>query len=370
MQRAPAFLVLLVLLLYFGAGTLATRGVLAQEQSDAQERAEPIPREAHISVLLPLQSPTLGRLADAVRRGVLEAHRVHAGAGLPVVILASGEDPYEITQAYERAVQQGARFIIGPLTRTAVSVVASSNLVRVSTLALNAPEGDMPLPYEMYLFGMQVESEARQLARLAAQQGRRRALVVASDSVLSKRLAEAFRTEWVQRGNQVEEEFQYTTDVSSLSKLRDMLTIGSADMVFLALDGKRAKLIRSYLGLSMAIYATSLVHTSDAPLANYELNGVFFVDMPWLLTPDHPAVLSYERPDPAQANIEYQRFYAMGIDAYRIAQDLLRTDSEFQPLDGVTGYITLDHDRRLIREGVAAQFVQGETRVLSDQPTP
>ena len=130
-----------------------------------------------------------------------------------------------------------------------------------------------------------------------------------------------------------------------------MLTIGSADMVFLALDGKRAKLIRSYLGLSMPIYATSLVHTSDAPLANYELNGVYFVDMPWLLTPDHPAVLSYERPDPAQANIEYQRFYALGIDAYRIAQSLLKSDSEFQPLDGVTGYITLDRDRRLRARG-------------------
>ncbi len=358
MQRAPAFLVLLLALLYFGAASVVTRDAGAEEQAGAQG--------PHIAVLLPLQSPTLGRLADAVRRGVLEAHRVHSGAGLPVVIIASGEDPYEITQAYERAVQQGARFVIGPLTRSAVSVVAASNLTTVPTLALNAPETDAPLPYNMYLFGMQVENEARQLARLAAQQGRRRALVVTSDSALSKRLAEAFKAEWVQRGNQIEDEFQYTTDVASLSKLRDALTVGKADMVFLALDGKRAKLIRSYLGLSMPIYATSLVHTTDAPLANYELNGVYFVDMPWLLAPDHPAVLSYERPDPAQANIEYQRFYAVGIDAYRIAQSLLKPDAEFQPLDGVTGLITLDRERRLARDAVPAQFVQGETRVLSD----
>jgi uncharacterized protein len=338
-------------------------------QADAQEQAEPGVQAPYIAVLLPLQSPTLGRVADAVRRGVLEAHRVHAGAGLPVVIVASGEDPYDIIQAYERAVQQGARLIIGPLTRSAVSVVASSNLVSVPTLALNAPETDLPQPYNLYLFGMQVENEARQLARIAAQQGRRRALIVASESPLSKRLAEAFKAEWLLRGNQIEDEFQYTTDTASLSKLRDMLTIGTADMVFLALDGKRAKLIRSYLGLSMPVYATSLVHTSDAPLANYELNGVYFLDMPWLLTPDHPAVLSYERPDPAQANIEYQRFYALGIDAYRIAQSLLKSDSAFQPLDGVTGYITLDYDRRLTREAIPAQFVQGETRVLSDSQT-
>ena len=360
MQRAPAFLVLLLSLLYFGAATLAMREAVAEDE------VAPGAQGPHIAVLLPLQSPTLGRMADAVRRGVLEAHRVHAGSGLPLVILASGEDAYEITQAYERAVRAGARFIIGPLTRSAVSVIASSNLVSVPTLALNAPETDLPLPYNLYLFGMQVETEARQLARLATEQGRRRALIVASDNPLSKRLSEAFRAEWVQRGNRIEDEFQYTTEVASLSKLRDMLTIGSADMVFLALDGKRARLIRSYLGLSMPIYATSLVHTSDAPLANYELNGVHFVDMPWLLTPDHPAVLSYERSDPSQANIEYQRFYALGIDAYRIAQSMLKADSEFQPLDGVTGYITADRDRRLTREGVPAQFVQGETKVLSD----
>jgi uncharacterized protein len=335
----------------------------------AQLQGEPGVQTPYIAVLLPLQSPTLGRVADAVRRGVLEAHRVHAGAGLPVVIVASGEDPYEIIQAYERAVQQGARFIIGPLTRSAVSVVASSNLVSVPTLALNAPETDLPQPYNLYLFGMQVENEARQLARIAAQKGRRRALIVASESPLSKRLAEAFRAEWLLRGNQIEDEFQYTTDTNSLTKLRDMLTIGTADLVFLALDGKRAKLIRSYLGLSMPIYATSLVHTSDAPLANYELNGVFFLDMPWLLTPDHPAVLSYERPDPAQANLEYQRFYALGIDAYRIAQSLLKSDVEFQPLDGVTGYITMEYDLRLTREAIPAQFDQGETRVLSDPQT-
>jgi hypothetical protein len=201
MQRAPAFLVLLLSLLYFGAGTLAMRAAVAQEE------APPSIQGPHIAVLVPLKSPALGRVADAVRRGVLEAQRVHAGTGLPVVVLASGEDPYEIIQAYEGAVRAGARLVIGPLTRSAVSVIASSHLVSVPTLALNAPETDVPLPYNLYLFGMQVEYEARQIAQLAAQQGRRRALLVASESPLSKRLSEAFRVEWTERGNQIEDEF-------------------------------------------------------------------------------------------------------------------------------------------------------------------
>jgi hypothetical protein len=341
-------------------------GVLAMRDVAAQEEAQPLEQEPYLAVLVPLKSQTLGRVADAVRRGVLEAHRVHPSSGLPVRILATGDDPFDVTQAYERAVQTGARIVIGPLTRSAVSALAGSNLISVPTLALNAPEADAPLPLGLYLFGLQVENEARQIAQLAASQGRRRALVVVSDTALSKRLSEAFRQEWTQRGHTIEAEFQHTTDAASLGKLRDALTIGSADMVFLALEARRARLIRSYLGLSMPVYATSMVHTSSAALSNYELNGVYFVDMPWLLTPDHPAVLSYERPDPAQTNLEFQRFYALGIDAYRLAQTLLRSDPQYQPLDGVTGYIMIDRERRLTRELIPAQFLQGQARVLSE----
>jgi len=360
MQRAPAFLILFVSLLYLGAAGVANRVAFAQDKAGAAAKSGP-----HIALLLPLKSAALSRPADAVRRGVLEAQHVHAGAGLPVVILATGDDPFDIAQAYERAVQDGARLVIGPLTRSAVSALAGSNLVSVPTLALNGPEVEVSLPPELHVFGLQLENEAKQIAQIASEKGRRRALVVTSDSMLSKRLTQAFVDEWTRRGNEVVHQFQYTTDPSSLNKLRDMLAIGSADMVFLALDAQRAKLIRSYLGVSMPIYATSLVHTSTETLSNYELNGVLFVDMPWLLSPDHPAVMSYARPDSTQSN-EYQRFYALGVDAYRIAQDMLRPGAEFPPLDGVTGYITMDRDRRFVRELIPAQFVQGETKTLGD----
>jgi outer membrane PBP1 activator LpoA protein len=364
MHRIRVYLICLTALLYLGGARLAIG-----QLPDAREPSGPL-QGPHIAVLLPIKSATVGRVADAVRRGVLEARRVHAGTGLPVVIVATGDDPFDTTQAYERAVQTGAQMVIGPLTRSAVSALASSNLVTVPTLALNAPEVDIPLPANFYLFGLQVENEARQIARMAARQGHRRPLVVVSDSPLSKRLADAFYEEWAILGHQKPEQFAYTTDVDSLTNVRDALAVGSTDMVFLALDARRAKLIRSYLGLSMPVYATSMVNTSTAPLANYELNGVYFVDMPWLLQPDHPAVLSYERPDPAQTTVEFQRFYALGIDAYRIAQALQKPYPDYQPLDGVTGLISIEPDHHLTREAVPALFVGGDIRVLSGGDTP
>jgi outer membrane PBP1 activator LpoA protein len=122
--------------------------------------------------------------------------------------------------------------------------------------------------------------------------------------------------------------------------------------------------MRSYLGLSMPIYATSLVNEGTDTLARLELNGVIFVDMPWLLLPDHPAVLSYGRPADAQT-LEFQRFYALGIDAYRIAQGLIG-GAESALLDGVTGTVSMDRERRFVREPVPAQFTSGEVKLLSE----
>jgi outer membrane PBP1 activator LpoA protein len=358
MQRERFLLLVWLPLLYLGASLVAIGAARAQLHEDGSA--------PHIAVLLPLKSSAFGRPADAVRRGLIEAQRVHPGSGLPLIVHATGDDPFDILQAYERALRDGAKLVIGPLTRSAVSALAGSNLVAVPTLALNAPEVDVVLPANLYLFGLQVENEAKQLAQLAIDQGRRSALVVVSETALSKRISQAFIDEFTRSGGQIAEQFQYTTESGNLMRLRDSIALGGADLAFLALDAQRAKLIRSFLGNALPVYATSLVNTGSDALASVELNGVFFVDMPWLLTPDHPAVLSYARPEQIQATTEAQRFYALGIDAYRLAQELLRPDTEHPPLDGVTGYITLDRDRRLLRELIPAQFLQGQLRVLAE----
>lgn len=359
MQRVPASSLVIVALLYLGCCALANHHAYAQQQG-VKSPDQPGP---HIAVLLPLRSPSVGRQADAVRLGILEAAKVHRGTTLPLVVRATSDESFDVVQAYEDVVRAGAQLVIGPLTRSAVTALAGTVLVTVPTLALSAPEDDSPRPPNLYVFGLQVENEAKQVAQLARQQGRRNAIVVLSETGLSRRLAQAFAEEFMRRGGTIQDQFQSTSDGLNLMKLRDSIANGVGDAIFLALDAPRAKLIRSYLGGTVPIFATSMVHTSAQPLANFELNGVYFVDMPWLLSPDHPAVLSYARQD--QAGLEFQRFYALGIDAYRIAQDLLKPPSNQTPLDGVTGYITLEKDHRYVRELIPAQFSQGEARVLS-----
>jgi len=336
---------------------------LANQDLQAQQPEAPATSSPHVAVLLPIKSPAVGRQADAVRLGILEAAKVHRGTTLPLIVYATSDESFDVMEAYERAVRSGAQLVIGPLTRSAVTALAATQLVNVPTLALNAPEAESVLPPNLYLFGLQLENEAKQVAQLAREKGRR-ALIIGSETALSRRLAQSFADEFAHRGGTVVDQFQYTSDAPVLVKLRDSIAAGISEVIFLALDAQRARLVRSYLGGAQPIFATSLVYVSSEPLANFELNGVYFVDMPWLLSPDHPAVLAYARQP--QTSLEFQRFYALGIDAYRLVQDLLRSTADRVTLDGVTGTISPARDHRFLRESVPAQFNQGETRTLSD----
>jgi uncharacterized protein len=356
MRRQSAFSLLVLTLLYLGACALAMRDAHAQQEPSLS--AGP-----HVAVLLPLKSSAVGRQADAVRLGILEAAKVHRGTTLPIVIYGTGDESFDVVEAYEKATRNGAQLVIGPLTRSAVTSLAATQLVNVQTLALNAPDADSVLPQNLYVFGLQVENEAKQVAQLSREKGRR-ALIIGSETALSRRLAQAYADEFARRGGTVVDQFLYSSDSPVLIKLRDSIAAGISDVIFLALDAQRARQVRSYLGGTQPIFATSLVYVSADPLSNHELNGVYFVDMPWLLSPDHPAVLAYARQ--AQSSLEFQRFYALGIDAYRLAQDLLKPNNGRATLDGVTGTISPARDHRFVRESVPAQFNQGETRTLSD----
>ena len=326
--------------------------------------------QAHIGVVLPLQSSAYGRLAEQVRLGILTASNMASYNALPVKIYSTTGDTRLIVQAYERAVQDGARIIIGPLTRNGVSAVAESTIVAVPTVALNAPDASISLPRQMYVFGLQIETEAEQIARLAFRHGGRKALLVVSEAALSQRIARAFTRQWKSLKGDIADEFIYSTDALALAGLRELLDTTAADVAFLAVNAPRARFIRAYLGTQFPIYATSLVYASSADkLELYDLDGVRFMDMPWLLQEDHPAVMTYLRAPLESSALDEERFYALGIDAFRITQSLLENSTEVPPIDGVTGMITLDERQRFTHQLTPAFFSYGTARLFTQEPS-
>ena len=285
---------------------------------------------------------------------------------LPVVVYSTTDAAKNVIDAYDRAIRAGAQFVIGPLTKNAVQAIATSNAVTVPTLGLSVPDSEVNLPDGMYAFGLQIEGEARQIARVAHSQGKRRAIVITGENALAKRTAQAFMDEWTRSGRLIVDQLAFTTDQGKLKRLRESLAPNNVDAIFLALDGQRARQIRPFLSKTVATYGTSQINSAESTvLGRHDLNGVIFLDMPWMVLPDHPAVLSYPRQVGVFGTFDQERFYAIGIDAWRLAQGLLAESfSTLSPLDGVTGLLSPGQARLFVREPRPVQFVQGTARVL------
>lgn len=314
----------------------------------------------HIALLLPLNSPTFGRPAEAVRNGFLAAAKVQGSEPLPLRVYAVGDDAEQIVASYGTAIEGGARLVVGPLTRNGVTAIAA-HPVQVPTLALNVPNPGTDVPSNLYMLSLQAESEAQQVAQLAFRHGWRKVLVVAADNALMRRIQQAFADEFTRLGGVIVAEYGFTSDPEGLSRIREAAGLGVADAAFLALDFPQARLARPYLD-PLAIYATSHVNPGRAgPLAGFDLAGVRFLDMPWLLQPEHPAVMIYPRPVSLDA-ADNERLYALGIDAFRVAVSLL-AGSPATTLDGVTGRISLDPNHQFVRSLTPAQFNQGKLTI-------
>jgi len=318
----------------------------------------------HIGLLLPLNSATFGRLAEAVRNGFLAAAKVQGSEPLPLRVYAVGDDPAEIVASYATALSGGARLVVGPLTRNGVTAIAN-NPIPIPTLALNVPNVGTPVPVNLYMLSLRAEAEAQQVAQLAFKDGWRKAISVSADSALMQRIHRAFVDEFTRLGGALVAEYAFTSDPAGLSRIKEAAGLGVADMAFLALDFPQARLARPYLD-PLALYATSQVNPgATGPLAGFDLAGVHFLDMPWLLQPEHPAVMIYPRPL-YRESADRERLYALGIDAFRVAGALLAGDAS-RELDGVTGRITLGPDQQFARTLTAAQFNQGKLTITDPQ---
>src|SRR5262245_50968627 len=62
-----------------------------------------------VALLLPLQSPAFGKLADFVRQGVIAAAKSDPRAQLAINVYATTDNPNATFAAYERALAEGNR---------------------------------------------------------------------------------------------------------------------------------------------------------------------------------------------------------------------------------------------------------------------
>lgn len=316
----------------------------------------------HIALLLPTKSTAFGTSADAVQQGFMAAAKLEKQS-IPIRIYNDFDEDSSVIAAYRQAIANGAVAVAGPLTRSGVLALAALKSFPVPTLSLNVVD-NIP-ETNLYFFGMAIETEARQIAQIIKQKGLHQAIIITTRASLSKRLQAAFEDEWNSTGGQILRELEYNDDATIFEDIAD--TTDTA--IFLATDADKARLLRPYLTNKLPIYATSRVFVgNDGTLINFDLSDIHFVDMPWLLQVDHPAVMTYPHANPP-LSIDNERLYALGIDAFRLTQ-LLLTDkvANALPLDGVSGQIQL-RGHTFQHTAIAAVFVQGRAQ-LNDALAP
>ncbi len=338
-----------------------------------------------LALLLPL-SGRLSGPGQAIRDGVMASYFEAKKKGATVRFYdTNGKD---VKTQYESAINDGAQFIIGPLTKKNVQLIANATQ-SVPTLALN--DIDRSASNNFYRFSVDPQNEARQLAYRVHADGQRRALVIAPKGTWGESIANAFNQNWQQLNGELADTFYFDSKTDVNDAIRKLLGVENShdryndlvrtlwkrpkfyarrrqdfDVIILLSYASMARQIRPMLNYYYAgnvpIYGTSLLYSgSPKPQQDVDLNGVIFGDMPYLLDTPKPLM---SKSWPEQFN-SYNRLFAMGKDAYLLSHQLnLLT---LFPMMGVldnTGTLFMDSQRQVIRQLEWAQFKNGLAKPL------
>jgi len=375
----------------------ANSGVLEQL---LRENALALEYPTDVALLLPL-SGRQQAAAMAVRDGFLSAYFQQDPAQRPRIRIydVASQEP---ASAYLRAVEDGAQFVVGPLTKDEVNATADIAEGRLPVLALNFLTDGRSAPPGFFQFALHPEDEARQVARRVIADAQPRGVVLVPNGEWGSRVLAAFQEELGTLGGSViasgtyePAESDYTGVIQQLLRLSDSReryarlssTLGvklefeprrrgDLDFIFVAAQPSHGRLIRPQLRFHYAgnipTYMTSDAFEPDE-VANVDLDGIVFPDMPWMISLDP---VSGQLRDtirsawPARAT-RRGRLYAFGFDAYRLIPVLrARRVSTEMGVSGMTGRLSLDEQGRIRRDLDWAQIREGRPRVLAIQPTP
>lgn len=254
----------------------------------------------------------------------------------------------------------GVALVVGPLTRDDLKTAIAMAPARPRMLALNQLDDASALPGDAYFLTLALDNDAILLARVARADGVRVIALVASDAPLQQRFAAAFAAEWRRTGGSPPREYRFDRDPEMLGLLRRELAARPADAVVLAVDGDDAALAKSFLP-PVPVFAVSQIADSLPGPMPRDLDGIRYVEIPWLAAPDSPSFAGTPRAN--LGNPVFERLYALGLDAFAVAQMLAEpVPPERIELDGATGHLSLTPSRTFLRQGRLMEIRDGRAQ--------
>ena len=308
-----------------------------------------------IGVLLP-QSGSLGSVSQDIYQGMKTAKRA-LGKNTELTLYDVGAGG-GVAQ-YQKAVAEGADVIVGPLDKeTLADILAQPQILSRPILSLNYLTSNKNIPGALYQFGLLPEDEARQVANNAIVRNQRNAIVLAPNSSWGERVANAFKSAYQSQGGQtsiVEFYADAPTDYSANVQKALAAGQGKANLVFVAASPSQARLLRPLLSQqapNLPVYATSHIFSGRTdPSKDSSLDGIVYTEIPWIMESLQAGTLN---------SSTYPRMYALGMDAFLIAQNLPSiARNPAAKVNGKTGMINLAGNRQVQRSLTFATFANG-----------
>lgn len=352
-------------------------------------------RPSQIALLLPLNTNAGIIIRDAFMSAYLNVQSF--GGQVPEVRFYDTSTSENIISLHTQARLDGAGMIIGPLLRENLSQLQQVSNLGVPTLALNNIDGAQSASNLLYQFALSPESEARQLAIKAWNDGHRKAAIMSPQNTTSEiyqRKGNSFIQQWVELGGQIvtQEMYDnnYTQSIENLlnlsesanrrEQISDIINASveftqrrrqDVDFIFLIAEPLAARQINPSLGYLYAgdipVYATQDIYSGlNRTLEDVDLNGIIFGDSPWLLSQEDELKLATQQLFP-QTSAQNLRLQAFGIDAFRLYPRIRQLETgATNAFVGATGILSLDMDNRITRSLDWARMQDGLARRIED----
>ena len=354
-----------------------------------------------IAVLLPMSGP-YSKIANVIYAGILSAKELndHPRYNPDIVLYDTGDRAQDILEHYQLAVTQGAQYVIGPLDKQAVGILATEGEISLPTLTLNYLPEEIVTPNNLYQFGLLPEDEATQVADRIIQSGHKQTLILSAQGIWEERLSQTFFERYEELGGQVlDTQFYAAADVDFSDTLKTILHISESEQryqqlrstlgvrikhqprrrqdaqaIFLIAPPKIARLIRPqinyHFGTDLSVFSTSHIFSGTENITkDRDINGVMYCDIPWILTPKLDDAILRELLEIETGNDykDHPRFAALGIDAYNLPMQITTLLAiENSSYSGLAGQLSMHHNNRIYRELLWGKFINGRPRHLKN----
>ncbi len=353
-----------------------------------------------IAVLLPLSGKnTVAGLM--IQDGILSAHYQSQYANqAPQVRFYDTAKSLSAITTYQQAIEDGADFVVGPLTKESIETILRQEIISTPLLTLNRLASFEYKEANVFQFGLPIEDEAIQTAHYAYENGYRKAIAFLPENGEGARAEIAFREYFEQLGGELIDVKTYKGFKSLKTDIQQLLGVDKSmqrkrslesllgrnlefemrrrkdgEFVFLVARPNLGRSIKPFIDFHYAhdlpVIATSMIYSGETSAKkDIDLNGISFPDMPLVISQlpqfvETRDTLAQVQPDALDAR---GRLFALGFDAYKVINQLavLRAFPEYR-WQGLTGELGVDENGVIHRYLTWAKFNKGVPQIIKER---